>query len=134
MEEKHSKHAVSKLGYHIIWTPKFRRPILTDNVETELKHILAQTCVAYDWTLHELEIMPDHVHCFIQADYLTSPGEIAKTLKSISAVKLFTVFPHLKQQKFWGTGLWSDSTYYGSVGEISEATVRKYIQNQKTKG
>lgn len=133
MEEKHSQHAVSKIGYHIIWCPKFRHPILVDEVETELKHILGETCLAYGWVLHELEIMPDHVHCFIQTDHLTSPGEVAKTLKSISAVKLFTLFPSLKQQKFWGTGLWSSSTYYGSVGEISESVVRKYIQNQKTK-
>lgn len=134
MIEKHSSHAVSKIGYHIIWVTKFRHPILTDTVDIELKHILGETCLAYGWVLHELEIMPDHVHCFIQTDHLTSPSEVAKTLKSISAVKLFTLFPRLKKQKFWGSGLWSDSTYYGSVGEISEETVRKYIQEQKRKG
>lgn len=134
MEEKHSKHAVSKLGYHLIWTPKFRHPILVDQVEKELKHILGETCVAYGWVLHELKIAPDHVHCFIQTDHLTSPGEIAKTLKNISAVKLFTLFPELKKQKFWGTGLWGDSTYYGNAREISETTVHNYIQNQKAKG
>lgn len=133
MEEKHTKHAVSKLGYHIIWCPKFRHPILTGSVEIELKKALGETCLAYGWQLLELEIMPDHVHCFIQTDHTVAPVDVAKTLKSITAVKLFTLFPHLKKQKFWGTGLWSDSTYYGSVGEISEATVRKYIQNQKKK-
>lgn len=133
MEEKKSKHSTSKLGYHIIWCPKFRHPILTEQVEIELKHILGETCLAYGWELHELEIMPDHVHCYIQASPHTAPSEIASTLKSISAVKLFTLFPHLKQQKFWGTGLWSPSTYYGSVGEVNEEIVRKYIQNQKSK-
>lgn len=134
MENKSFKHAVTKLGYQIIWSTKFRHPILTDEVEIELKHILAQTCVAYNWVMHELEIKPDYVHCFIQADHLTSPGEISKTLKNISAVKLFAVFPHLKQQKFWGTGLWSDSTYYGTVGDNREDIVREYVQSQKKKG
>jgi len=134
MNENYSKYAVSKIGYHIIWCPKFRHPILINQVEVELKHILGETCLAYGWVLHELEIMPDYVRCFIQADHTVSPSEVAKTLKSISAVKLFTIFPKLKQQKFWGTGLWSDSTYYGTVGEISESVVRKYIQGQKSKG
>lgn len=133
MEEKHASTSVSKLGYHIIWCPKFRHPILIDAVEVELKQVLAETCIAYGWVLHELEIMPDHVHAFIQASPDAAPSQIAATLKSISAVKLFTLFPHLKKQKFWGTGLWSPSTYYGTVGEISEASVRKYIREQKTK-
>ncbi len=30
-----------------------------------------------------------------------------------------------------GSGLWSESTYDGSVGHISEATVRAYIESRK---
>lgn len=78
--------------------------------------------------------MPDYVHAFVQTGPSEAPVNIAKTLKSLSAVHLFAKFPGLKGQKFWGTGLWSPSTYYGSIGEITEATVRKYIQEQKTKG
>lgn len=133
MEEKHESHSTSKLGYHIIWCPKFRHPVLVDAVEVELRHVLHQTCITYDWSMEELEIMPDHVHAFIQASPNDAPSNIAKTLKSISALHLFNKFPKLKGQKFWGTGLWSPSTYYGSVGEISEDTVRRYIQEQKTK-
>jgi putative transposase len=77
--------------------------------------------------------MPDHVHLFIQTDHLTAPVTIASTLKSISAVYLFSRFPTLKKQKFWGTGLWNPSTYYGTVGDMTEAVVKKYIENQKTK-
>jgi REP element-mobilizing transposase RayT len=49
----------------------------------------------YGWILHALEIMPDHVHIFVQADHTTAPVEIAKTMKSISAVHIFnTHIPH----------------------------------------
>lgn len=74
---------------------------------------------------------PGYVHLFIQADPSTAPSQIAATLKSISAVHIFTAFPQLKGRKFWGSGLWSPSTYYGSVGHVSEQTVRRYIQDQK---
>jgi putative transposase len=75
--------------------------------------------------------MPDHVHIFVQADHTTAPVEIAKTLRSISAVHIFNKFPTLKGRKFWGSGLWSRGTYYASVGHISEDALRKYIQTQK---
>jgi putative transposase len=104
---------------------------LVGAVEIELKRILAQTCMAYDWELQALEIMPDHVHLFLQSDHLTAPVDIAKTLKSISAVYLFNKFPKLKARKFWGSGLWSRGTYYASVGHLSEEAIRQYIETQK---
>lgn len=85
------------------------------------------------WDLLSIEIMPEHVHLFIQADLFTSPVNIASRIKSISAVYLFTKFPSLKKQKFWGSGLWSPSTYYGTVGTISEKSVKRYIKEQKVK-
>ena len=83
--------------------------------------------------IESLEIMPDHVHIFVQADPQTAPVEIAKTLKSISAVNLFNRFPKLKSRKFWGSGLWSRGTYYAMVGHITEEAVKKYIETQKSR-
>ena len=131
MQVLSSSHAKHCLGYHIVFCPKYRHQVLKDAIEVELKRILAETCSHYGWELHELEIMPDHVHLFVQADHTVAPVEIAKTLKSISAVHIFNKFPKLKGRKFWGSGLWSRGTYYASVGHISEDAVRKYIQTQK---
>ena len=129
-----SSHAKHSLGYHIIFCPKYRHQVLEGAIEVELKRILVETCKAYSWLCHSLEVMPDHCHMFIQADHKTAPVEIAKTLKSISAVHLFNKFPNFKQRKFWGSGLWSKGTYYASVGHISEDAVKKYIETQKKRG
>lgn len=82
----------------------------------------------------EFSVMPDHCHLFVQADHMTAPGEIVKTLKSISAVYIFTKFPDLKKRKFWGSGLWSPSKALFSVGHISEEAVKRYIETQKQRG
>jgi len=126
-----SGHTVTKIGYHIIWCTKYRHQILTNLVEIELKQILADTCIYYDWKLRSIEIMPDHVHLFIQSDHTTAPVQIVQALKSISAVHIFHKFPSLKGHKFWGSGLWSKGCYYSTVGHISEETVLKYIESQK---
>lgn len=128
-----SNCAIHSLGYHIIFCPKYRHQVLTGAVEVELKHILAETCKAYGWLCHSLEVMSDHVHIFVQIDHKTAPVQVAQTLKSISAVHLFNKFPEIKQRKFWGSGLWSKGTYYASVGHISEEAVKKYIETQKQK-
>jgi len=51
----------------------------------------------------------------------------------LAAVAVFTTHPKLKGQKFWGSGLWSRGTYYGSVGNVSAETVEKYISEQKSR-
>ena len=131
MKSIKNAHSVSVIGYHIIWCTKYRKEILYNQVEVELKHIIGEVCIEYGWKPRSLEVMPDHVHLFIQCDHLTRPVDISSTLKSISAVRIFTLFPKLKGRAFWGSGLWSRGTYYSTVGHISEDVIVKYIETQK---
>jgi len=125
-------HAVHQIGYHIIFCTKYRQPILTNTVEMECKKIIAECCIEYKWFLKTIEVMPDHVHIFIQADTSLAPYRIVQTIKSISAVHIFSTFPKIKGAKFWGSGLWSKSYYIGSVGNMSKSVVERYINNQKS--
>lgn len=133
MDEKTLEHATYKIGYHVVWCTKFRHPILVNAVEVFTKNTIAQTCAVYGWKLQQIEIMPDHVHCFISAPPTVAPTDIVKTLKSVSAIAVFTQFPQLKGQKFWGSGLWSKSYYVGTVGDMSEKVVLNYIAKQKSR-
>ncbi len=131
MECLSSSHAKHSIGYHVIFCPKFRNTVFHEPMATSLKNILHQTAVHYGWIIHALEIMPGHVHIFVQSDHTTAPMVIAKTLKSISAVDLFNRYSHLKQRSFWGSGLWSKGTFYSTVGHVSKEVVQKYIADQK---
>lgn len=131
MQTTHGNHAVFSLGYHIIWCPKYRHRVLSAPIADELKRVLNEACTVRGWSLEQIEVMPDHVHIFVQADHCTAPVEIGRTLKSISATAIFTKFPTLKAKKFWGSGLWSRGTYYATVGHISEDVIRRYIETQK---
>lgn len=129
MKEQKTKHTTYKLGYHFVWCPKYRKLVLTGAVaadtETEL-HRLAQS---NGWTIHSLSIQPDHVHLFLSAPPAVAPSLIANTLKGASARTLFKQHPELKQE-LWGGHLWSRSFYVGSVGDMSEDVVRRYIEAQ----
>ena len=107
--------------------------MLQEKESVVLKLILHETAIAYGWKIGALEIMPDHVHILIEAPHTVAPVTISQTLKSISAVRLFFAFPSLKQKKFWGTGLWSKGTFYGTAGSTSEENIKKYIEQQLKK-
>ncbi len=120
--------AVFSLKYHLVWCPKYRRPVLTEAVASRLAEIIAQVADELDATIHVHEIMPDHVHLFIESDPRWSVAEIVNRLKGASSRLLRSEFPHLKSRL---PTLWTKSYYAGTIGSVSEETVRNYIENQK---
>lgn len=126
-------HCVHQIGLHVVFCTKYRYQILIGPVEVHLKRLIGEICISYKWLVESIEIMPDQVHLFLQIDPFVTPVNVVKTIKSITAVQVFTLFPNLKSKQFWGSGLWSKDTYYGSVGQVNEETIKKYIENQKKK-
>ena len=59
----HKKGLVYKNQYHIIFCPKYRRPVLIDGVDVRLKQIIVSVVSEFDASLKAMEVMPDHVHC-----------------------------------------------------------------------
>jgi len=131
MTTKRTSHSVYNLNYHIVLVTKYRNQVLIGDVETFVKERTRAICLEYGWELLELEVMPEHVHLFVSAPPKIAPLQIAATLKSILAVDVFRAFQTLKKRRFWGSGLWSSGTYYGSAGTVSAETIQKYIQEQK---
>ena len=126
----HSNKAIYNIGYHIIWCPKYRRKVLVDQVETRLKELLIEISSAIDCQIETMEVMSDHVHIFIKCSPVHSPHYVIQQLKGKSSRILREEFPHLKTRL---PTLWTRSYYCESVGHISEATTKKYIEEQKTK-
>lgn len=119
--------------YHIIWCPKFRYPVLKDGADETLKNILKDICTRYNYQIKALEVMPDHIHIFLDCPHTAAPCDIARTLKSISAVEMFKAYPQLKRFYARCGALWSSGYFISTVGHISESTVKNYIEEQKTK-
>lgn len=122
--------AVYTLQYHIVWCPKYRRSVLTDKVADTLRELLYQKASELEVTIEALEIMPDHVHLFISSDPTEAPQRIVNQFKGFTSRKLREIHPHLKSRL---PCMWSRSYYIGSVGHVSEQTVKAYIESQKGK-
>ena len=126
----HGRTAIYNLGYHLIWCPKYRRKALVGDIENRLRELLHQKARMIGVEIASLEIMPDHVHLFVKAKPSAAPQWITQQLKGYTSRILRKEFPRLKNKL---SSLWTRSYYCESVGHISEETIRKYIQDQKTK-
>jgi putative transposase len=127
---KHSKTTTYNIGYHFIWCPKYRRKVLVGAVADRLKELLFKKAGELQLEIATLEIMPDHIHLFVKSSPTVSPHFIVQQLKGYTSRMIREEFPHMKSRL---PSLWTRSYYCESVGHISVATVRKYIEEQKNK-
>ena len=131
-EQYHSApHCKYLTQYHIIWCPKFRFSVLKSGYDDTLKLILSNICRKYGYVIKALEVMPDHIHIFVDCPQTVAPCDIARTLKSISTIEMFKAYPQLKRFYARAGVLWSAGYFVSTVGHISEATVKKYLEEQK---
>ena len=127
---KRSNKSVFNIGYHLIWCPKYRRKVLVDGKDVRLKELLREKANSMEWTIESMEVMPDHVHLFVKAAPTDIPHWIVQQLKGYSSRMMREEFPDLKRRL---PSLWTRSYFCGSVGHISEESVKKYIEDQKNK-
>jgi putative transposase len=128
---KHARTCVYNVNYHIVWSVKYRRKVLTAEIEHYLKDLFQEIAQEKEFEVVMIEVgEQDHIHVFASAHPKIAPSYIVKMLKGISARKLFLKFPQLKK-RLWGGHLWNSSFYIETVGSISEDVIRRYIENQK---
>jgi len=126
----HARTCVYNVGYHIIFTTKDRKEVFKGEIESRLKEILYQVAKDKEFIIETMTVMPDHVHLFMTAHPKISPSYIVKMSKGITGRLLFKEFGNLKQQ-LDGGHLWNKSYYLETVGKISKASVKQYMENQK---
>jgi REP-associated tyrosine transposase len=122
--------AVHRIGLHLVWCPKYRRPVLGDRVADRLRSLIQAKCAERGWTVEALEVMPDRVHLFVRTGPDASPALVAHQCKGFTSRVLRAEFPHLRSRL---PTLWSKSYLVASVGRVSEAAIRRYIAEQTTR-
>ena len=122
--------SVCNINYHVVWSVKYRRKILSEDVELYLKELVQQIAADKGFTVHLFECGEgDHVHCFVSGPPKLSITDIVKYLKGITGRKLFEQFPEIRE-KLWKGQLWNHSYYVETIGSVSEENIRRYIEKQ----
>ena len=125
-EYRHFNTSVTLINYHFVWIPRRRRPVLKENISTRLKELLYEKTKELDIEIIALEIMPDHVHLFVNCTPLMAPSQIMFRLKGYSARVLRKEYPELMRLP----SMWTTSFFCSTAGNVSSATVQRYIEAQ----
>lgn len=125
---KANKNVIFSCKYHVIWCPKYRRPVLTGQTEKRLKEIVQEVCRECRVDLIEMEVMPDHVHLLVEIDPQFGVHKLIKRIKGRSSRLLRMEFSHLRSRL---PTLWTNSYFVSTVGGAPLEIVKQYVENQK---
>lgn len=114
--------------YHVVWCVKYRRQLLTPEVETRLKAITEQVCAKRGCQLREMEADKDHFHVLVDCDPQYGIHRLIKEIKGLSSRLLRQEFRHCRTRV---PSLWTNSYFVATVGGAPLEVVKKYIENQK---
>jgi len=120
-----SKHFIN---YHFIWCPKYRRKVLVGNIPKRLDELIREKAKQLNSDILALEIMPDHVHVFIQAKPIIAPNTLIGQIKGYTSRVLRQEFKELQTRL---PTLWTRSYFVSTHSHVSNATIQKYIEEQK---
>jgi len=128
VEYKSTRHTKYLCNYHFVWIPKYRRDLLVEEVAEYIKEVLKSIAKELGCEIIALEVMPDHIHLFVNCPPRYSPSYLANYFKGKSARLVLKKFPELR--KYTKGKLWTRSYFVSTAGNVSSETIRKYIEEQ----
>ena len=115
--------------YHIVFTPKYRRKVIYNQLRRDIGEILRTLCRYKGVEIIEGHLMSDHVHMLVMIPPKTSVAIFMGYLKGKSALMIFDRHANLKY-KYGNRHFWAEGYYVSTVG-LNDQTVAKYIREQE---
>jgi len=122
------EHLVYSCQYHVVFCPKYKRKVLTGEVEMRLKELIIEKQEEYQFKIIEMEIMPDHVHLLLDIHPKMGVYNVLNKIKGYTSNVIRKEFPKVKSRI---PTLWTRSKFISTVGSVSLDVVKKYIEEQK---
>lgn len=125
---KSNNNVTYSCKYHVVWCPKYRRPVLIRGVDVRLQAIIHEVISESTAELLELEVMPEHVHLLVEVDPQYGIHRLVRGIKGRSSRLLRQEFPWLKSRL---PTLWTNAYFVSTVGGAPLEVIKQYIENQK---
>ena len=108
-----NRNVLFSCKYHVVFCPKYRKPVLNPPIDAKLKKLIQQVCDETQSALIEMEVMPDHVHLLVGCDPQYGIHRLVKGIKGRSSRVLRQQFRVLRTRI---PTLWTNSYIVSSVG------------------
>ena len=94
--------------YHVVFTVYRGHKALWEDIESYFHELVREIAMKWNYSIIEMETMPDHVHLLLEKPPWEDLPKIVKNIKGTTARKIFERFPDLrldmKSNHLWTKG------------------------------
>ena len=74
-------HCIYLLQYHVVFVPKYRKPVLRGDVGIRLRDLIRRICQDNDVEILKGHVRPDHVHLLLSVPPTMAPSRLMQAIK-----------------------------------------------------
>ena len=132
MGYRHGAHTVFEIHVHLVWTTKYRKPVMRGDVGLRVREVIRQICREEEVDILKGHVSKDHVHLFASIPPQVTISRLVQRLKGKSSHSLLGEFAHLRKA-FWGRHLWARGYFCCSSGNVTDEAIAAYIESSRTR-
>ena len=133
MDNRYNRHNRRKysLKVHIVLVTKYRKKLLNGSITDDVKQKIFDIANTRGYEIIAMEADKDHLHFLISYDTTDRVCDIVKIVKQETTYYLWQKYGSFLSKQYWKKRIfWSDGYFACSIGEVSSATIQKYIESQ----
>ena len=125
-------HAKTRLRYHVIFSTKYRRKCL-DGIRESVLGAFRKAERKSSFRILAMELDKDHIHLLLKWKPSLSILQIIRRLKMLTTKYIWDENETYLRHFYWKKTqrkLWSGGYFCSTIGNVSEKTLKNYIENQ----
>lgn len=133
MDNRYYRHNRRKysLKVHIVLVTKYRKQLLQGSIADDVKQKILDIANTRGYEIIAMETDKDHIHFLLSYDVADRVCDIIKIIKQETTYYLWQKYNSVLSKQYWKKKIfWSDGYFACSIGEVSSATIQKYIESQ----
>ena len=133
MDNRYYRHNRRKysLKVQIVLVTKYRKQLLKGSIADDVKQKILDIANTRSYEIIAMETDKDHIHFLLSYDATDRVCDIVKIVKQETTYYLWQKYNSILSKQYWKKKIfWSDGYFACSIGEVSSATIQKYIESQ----
>ena len=133
MDHRYNRHNRRKysLKVQIVLVTKYRKQLLKGSIADDVKQKILDIANTRGYEIIAMETDKDHIHFLLSYDATDRVYDIVKIVKQETTYYLWQKYNSVLSKQYWKKKIfWSDGYFACSIGEVSSATIQKYIESQ----
>lgn len=133
MDNRYYRHNRRKysLKVHIVLVTKYLKQLLQGSIADDVKQKILDIANTRGYEIIAMETDKDHIHFLLSYDATDRVCDIVKIVKQETTYYLWQKYNSVLSKQYWKKKIfWSDAYFACSIGEVSSATIQKYIESQ----